>query len=294
LKSPKSFNANWQEEGKEEVGRKVYKITILGCGGSIGVPSIERGWEDCNPNNPKNARSRTSAYLSICEEGQPDYHVLFDVGPDFRAQALRENIKAVDSILFTHAHADHILGIDEIRSINRIMQKEIDAYGAAQTNAVIKQTFHYVFAERAINYNPDATVDDIFFRPRINLHDIEYHNEFSLENRTQVYPVKQIHGRIETTGFIIDNKIGYATDFVYLPQETIEKYKNLDLLMVSAFTTRKHSSHMKLAEVLELLEYLNPKRAVLIHMGATMDYDTLLKTLPNNIIPAYDGLKIEV
>lgn len=277
--------------------KKSYKITILGCGGSIGVPSVERGWENCDPNEPKNYRMRTSALIEVTnsnvsqkvsQNSEESYNILIDAGPDFRQQALKNNIKKIDTVLFTHAHADHILGIDELRSINRIMKKSINAYAFSTTSNIIKEMFSYVFKPHPVG------VKDLFYRPQLNLFDIEYYKEFQLDNNSTILPTQQVHGRIETTGFVIDGRIGYATDFVSLPSETIEKYKNLDLLVISAFTRKEHDAHMRLQSVLELIEYVSPQKAILTHMGATMDYNELMRELPTNVLPAYDGMVIEV
>lgn len=269
------------------MSEKKYKITILGCGGSIGVPSIERGWELCDSSNPKNYRKRTSALVEIIEEGKEIFNLLFDAGPDFREQALNNNLQKIDTLLFTHAHADHIFGIDELRSINRLMQEPITSYAEKITLDQIKAMFSYIFKP-----HPKG-VPDRFYRPQLDLEELFYNKKIELKNNSIILPTKQIHGRIETTGFVLDNKIGYATDFVSLPEETIESYKNLEVLVISAFTRKIHDAHMCLENVLKVIEDTKPKKAILTHMGATMDYSTLVDELPSNVIPAYDGLIIE-
>ncbi len=268
---------------------KVYRVKILGCGGSSGVPSIEKGWGDCDYLEERNNRTRSSALVSISSNEGIDFNILFDVSPDFRHQALKNEVKHIDNIFFTHAHADHINGLDDIRGINRLMNRGIKGYGHSSSNKAIKDNFPYIFSGL-----PNGYRGDIFFRPVIELIDINYNESITLANNSVIRTSKQVHGKIETTGYVIDKKIGYATDFVSLSEDAIENYKNLDLIIISAFTIKKHVAHMNLEEVLELIDYINPGCAILTHMGETMDYESLRKLLPNKVIPGYDGLIIKV
>jgi phosphoribosyl 1,2-cyclic phosphate phosphodiesterase len=263
-----------------------YKITILGCGGSAGVPSIENGWGSCNPNNPKNYRTRTSMFLEVL-----NHNILFDVGPDFRTQALLNNIKKIDSLLFTHPHADHIYGLDDIRSINRTMNKAIDTYLSKETYETLQKAFHYIFLT-----NDNKLNHDTFYKPVLNFNVVDYFDNFTLNNgKISIKTTKHNHGRIDTMGYVIDGRIGYATDFVTMDSKSIEAYKNLDLLIISAFTKNPHICHMTLEEVISLVQnQLKPKQAILTHMGVGLDYEEISNILPSNIKMGFDGLVVVV
>lgn len=263
-----------------------YKLTILGCGGSAGVPSIENGWGACNPNNPKNYRTRTSMYLAV-----NDFNILFDVSPDFRTQALANHIEKIDALLFTHPHADHIYGLDDIRSINRVMNKAINTYLNKETYEILQKAFHYIFLT-----NDNKLNQDTFYKPVLNFNVVDYFDSFKInDDKISIETTKHNHGRVDTMGYIIDRKIGYATDFVTMDNKSIDLYCNLELLVISAFTKNPHVCHMTLEDVINLVQNkLKPKKAILTHMGVGLDYEEISKMLPSNIIMGYDGLIVEL
>ena len=267
-----------------------YKLTILGCGGSSGVPSIDQGWGRCDSKNKKNYRTRTSAFLSIYAKENPAQKVdiLFDVSPDFRCQALANKITNIDYILFTHSHADHIYGLDDIRSINRLMKKSINAYTSQETLQILQKSFHYIFNNKSSNMEG-------FSAPSIDFNIIDYHKEYKINNYINIKTTLHNHNNISTMGFVINNKIGYATDFKTMDNQSKESYKNLDLLVISCFTAKPHISHMTLDDTISLItNELKPKKAILTHMGVGIDYKETKSKLPKNIIVGFDNLSVEV
>lgn len=275
--------------------KKSYKLTILGCGSSSGVPTIENGWGNCNPNNSKNIRTRTSALLTVNYLGgnstkeKQIFNILFDVTPDFRQQALNNKIQQIDTIFFTHHHADHIYGIDDLRSINRLMQKPIPVYATEETYKAIQKTYYYIF-----NRPDPKLVKDIFYKPVLDFNQFNYYDTLTLHKDIHINTTLQDHGRISTAGFIIDNKIGYITDFLKLSEKTLNMYKNLEVIIIAGVTIKPHPSHMSIYETLDIIEILKPKKAIITHMSEQLDYDFLQTLLPANVIAGYDGLTEEV
>jgi len=254
------------------------KVTILGCGAATGVPAVSHDWGSCDPANPKNRRTRASIYIET--EGQK---ILVDTSPDLRAQMLSNGLKALDGVLYTHDHADHVHGIDDLREVNRITEKPLNVYGEPHVLAVIKQRFDYVFApvdgDKYLSYKPmlvDHNISGIF-----NVGPVA------------IQPFTQSHGYTNTTGYRIGN-FAYSTDVVEFPDESLKYLENLDLWIVSCLLYKPHQTHAHYDKVLEWVERFKPKRTILTHMGARMDYATLRQTLPPNIEPAYDGMVLEV
>ena len=257
-------------------------ITILGCGGSFGVPSIDSGFFKCNPLNSKNIRLRTSVLI---EDG--DTTILIDSGPDFRVQAIENKITKLDAILYTHAHGDHIMGINELRSINKLMNKVIPIFLTKNTLKNLKQQFKFAIT----NNNTELKG---FYKPMLDPNIIKYYDIFYI-GKTKIQVTKQNHGYSETSGFIINDKLVYATDFISLPLKTMNLYKNKKLIIAAAVQKEKHSCHIDFESVLHLIKDLKIEVGYLTHMGASMDYDEiLLETSKLNIFPCYDNLKIEV
>ncbi|MBL8628744.1 MAG: MBL fold metallo-hydrolase [Rhodospirillaceae bacterium] len=257
------------------------KVTILGCGGAGGVPSLSDGYGRCNPDNPKNNRRRSSILVS-------DGHttVLVDAGPDVRAQLLDAKVRHLDAVLFTHLHADHTHGIDELREINRAMRKPLDAYADAETFAALESRFGYAFE----GIEPGQP----FFKPWLVAHDVgeTMHDIFMLKT-LQVRAFRQDHGFSTTLGLRFGDVV-YSTDVLELPDAAKDVIRGCALWIVDAFTDTPHPTHAHLEKTLGWIDELKPKRAVITHMGPNLDYDAVNFKCPVGVTAAYDGMVIEV
>lgn len=254
------------------------KVTILGCGAAPGVPAISNGWGACDPAEPRNRRQRASI---LVEEGPT--RVLIDTSPDLRAQLLGANVRHLDAVLFTHAHADHIHGIDELREINRAMGRPLVAYATDETFVLLRARFGYVF-EGIPQGAP-------FFRPWLTPSVIVPGGTFSVGSM-KVTPFLQDHGRSATTiGYRLEDVV-YSTDILDLPAASKPVVAGAKLWIVGAYSTAPHPTHAHVARVLDWVEELKPQRAVITHMSNAIDYQTLARTLPAHVVPAYDGLEI--
>ena len=250
------------------------KVTILGCGTSTGVPKIGGKWGVCDPANPKNRRRRSSIFIE-----EMDTRILIDSTPDLREQCLDANISHIDGVLYTHDHADHTHGIDDLRAISQIMKKKVDAYGDAKTLAVLKRRFEYIFESKQ------------GYPAILEAHEFAS-TAFDVRDMT-IQPFDLIHGNIFSKGFRL-NKMAYCTDFNAIPEESEGWLYDLDLWIVDALRPEPHPTHSHLDQTLGLIEKYKPKRAILTHMTWDMDYESLKKMLPNHIEPAYDGMVIHI
>lgn len=251
------------------------KLTILGSGTSSGVPRIGNDWGACDPAEPKNRRTRVSILVE-----SPMTRILVDTSPDMRAQLLAAGVIQIDAILWTHDHADHSHGIDDVRQIYHHRRIPVPGYARAQTLSLLKQRFAYVFEGRD-GYH--ATVDDHVLPDRMRIGDID------------IVCVDQPHGNIYSTGFRFTHggrSIGYATDFHDLTPDMLALYDDLDVWVVDALRVKPHPTHPHLALTLDGIAAARPGRAILTHMDQSMDYATLRRTLPDGVEPGYDGMVV--
>jgi len=255
------------------------RVTILGCGPSGGVPLIGNDWGDCDPGDPKNRRRRASILLE--HEGA---QILVDASPDMRAQLLDAGVSRLDAILFTHAHADHCHGIDEVRALNRAMAQPIQIYAAPATLAELKQRFSYIFRPS----NPAAGA--VFYKPSLLPTAIE--GPFEVAGVGAV-PFAQDHGFSTTLGFRF-GALAYSTDVVALDEAAFVALEGAETWIVDCYRRTPHPTHSHLARTLEWIGRVKPKRAVLTHMDVQLDYETLRRELPAGVEPAYDGMTIEL
>jgi len=256
------------------------KITILGCGPSNGVPTVIGDWGYCDPDNPKNRRTRASIYLEMNDNKK----ILIDSSPDFREQALSAKIKQVDAILYTHEHADHIMGIDDLRSISRNMKSKISLHAGADVLDTLLKKFGYLIE------GSDDTIGNIY-RPIFTPNIID--GPFKLGDHT-IIPIEQDHGICKTLGFRINN-FAYSTDVVHFPQGSLDQLKGLDLWILDCLRKDvEHPTHAIWTVAMRWIEEVKPKRAILTHMNNQTDYETILKYLPDNVEPAYDGLVLNI
>lgn len=251
------------------------RITVLGCGGSGGVPLIGNDWGRCDPSNPRNRRRRSSI---LVEQGGAT--ILVDMGPDLREQLLTADVRRVDAILLTHEHADHLHGIDEVRSLNWLMRKGIDVYGDARTIEIMKDRFGYCFRTGSTNFSYPVLVPHVV------------DGAFTVAG-VPIQPFVQDHGYSESLGFRF-GRFAYSTDVVQIDPRGMALLRDLDVWIVDATRREPHPVHAHLDRTLEWIADLKPGRAYLTHMNHTMDYDTLMAELPAGVEPAYDGLVIEV
>jgi len=251
------------------------KVVILGCATSTGVPIIGCPCPVCTSDNPKNKRTRCSVFIET--KGK---NILIDSATDLRFQALKHQITRLDAVLYTHSHADHTHGIDELRTFNFVNDMVIPCYGNSLTINNLKNNFGYIF-------------DGVYSaggKPKLELNVVE--NDFDFDGMN-ITPVEINHAKWMILGYRIGN-FAYLTDCSGIPDESIEKLKGLDLLILSALRYREHPAHFNIEQAVEMAQKLNPKLAVFTHMGHEVEYDTLLSELPDNIVPAYDGMEVEL
>ncbi|MBX9633938.1 MAG: MBL fold metallo-hydrolase [Magnetospirillum sp.] len=253
------------------------KVTILGSGAAGGCPSIARGWGACDPNNPRNRRRRPSI---LVEEGET--RILVDTSPDCREQLLSVGVRRLDAVLFTHDHADHLHGIDDLREINRAMQGALPIYAASETMDSIRIRFPYVLGA--------VEEGQVIYKPMLIPHSAA--EPFTVGG-IQIVPYGQDHGYCRTLGYRF-GKFAYSTDLVELPEESFAAIEGIDHWVVGCLSYDPHPTHAHLDKVLGWLERVKPKQAYLTHMTPSLDYETLLANLPPHVQPAYDGLEIIV
>jgi len=249
------------------------KVTILGCGTSGGVPRVGGVWGDCDPNNPKNRRRRVSI---LVEEGEG--RLLVDTSPDLREQLLDADVATLDGVLYTHDHADHTHGIDDLRAVFHTMRSPVQVYGNTETLAILLRRFDYIFT------------------PKLGYPAICQANEISRPfcvGGIDIIPFVQYHGPITSLGFRF-GKVAYSTDLNGLPKESWAILEGVDTWIVDALRHKPHPTHPHLEMTLEWIKRLKPRRAILTHMTWDMDYDTLRHELPDGVEPGYDGMVIEI
>jgi len=257
------------------------KVTILGCGGSGGIPLIGNNWGRCNPDNPKNRRRRVSVLLE-----HPQAKILFDTSPDLRMQMLDANCGSVDAVFYTHDHADHTQGIDDLRFMKPRSGGTIDAYGSAETLATLTQRFAYVFAQ-------STKGSGHLYRPFLMPHEIAIPSRFDIKG-IPVAAFEQQHGfGGVTTGYRV-GKMAYCTDAVDLPEMAFDLLQGLDLFIVDCLRFEPHETHAHFDKAIAWIERVKPKHAVLTHLNHMMDYDEVARRCPPGVEPGYDGLAIEI
>lgn len=251
------------------------EVTFLGTGTSQGMPVIGCSCDVCTSVDSRDKRLRTSLMV---ETG--DIRLVIDSGPDFRYQMLREKIKSLDALLFTHEHRDHIAGLDDVRAFNWIQKKAMDLYAEPRVLKEIRDKFLYAFD----NSYPGV--------PRLNLHAIE-EAKFEI-NGLSIIPIRLMHYKLPILGFRFGD-LSYITDASYISDEERKKLAGSRYLIVNALRKEKHPTHFNLQEALQLIEEVQPEKAYLTHISHQMGlYSDILKDLPDFVIPAYDGLSFTV
>jgi len=252
------------------------RITFLGTGTSQGVPVIACECEVCKSMDSRDKRLRSSVMIETMGN-----ILVIDTGPDFREQMLRANVKHLDAVLLTHAHKDHIAGLDDVRAFNYIQKKAIELYAREDVNIAIKNEFSYAFA---IYKYPGV--------PEINLHSIE-NKPFEI-NHVKVIPIEVLHFGLKIFGYRIAD-FTYITDANFISDEEIEKIKGSKIVVLNALRKKKHVSHFCLEEAVAVLERIQPESAYITHISHMMGlHDEVQKELPGFIKFAYDGLSVEL
>ncbi len=249
------------------------RATILGCGTSGGVPRIGGVWGVCDRKEPKNRRMRASILI---ESGGSA--ILVDTSPDLRAQCLENDIRHLDAVLYTHDHADHTHGIDELRAFAMMQKERVPIHADAETLATLNRRFDYIFASQP-GYPAICEGHEIEVAP------------FRVAG-VDVVPFRQRHGWLTSLGFRF-GPIAYSTDLNGLDEAAFEALQGVEIWIVDALRPKPHPTHAHLELTLEWIARVRPKRAFLTHMTWDMDYATLCDQLPRGVAPAYDGLVIE-
>jgi phosphoribosyl 1,2-cyclic phosphate phosphodiesterase len=249
------------------------ELTFLGTGTSMGVPVIGCTCAVCTSPDPRNRRLRTSALIRFATST-----LLIDAGPDFRAQILGTGLAHLDALLLTHAHFDHVAGIDDLRPLNMRNQSATPLYGSPATLQSVRERFSYAFAKEATGSS----------RPSLELQAVD--GPFEAAGQ-MVIPVPIMHGSLPILGYRIGN-LGYITDASFIPPESLALLRDLDVLVLNALRHEPHPTHFSLAQALDVIAELRPRRAFLVHMTHDIDHESVSAGLPPGVALAYDGLVV--
>ena len=250
------------------------KFTILGCGSSMGVPRADGSFGKCNRSEKKNYRTRCSAIIS-----SKFSNTLIDTSPDLRFQLLKNKIKRIDRVLYSHFHADQTHGINDLRIFFIKNKKKIPIYSDKQTKNYLLKNFKYCF--KNVPSYPAI----------LKINPIKKNNLFKDQDiKLNIKSIKVKHGKVECRAFIINDKCAYLSDVSMIYKKDYKHFKNLKYFVIDCLRYNKHPSHYNLDEVLELIKIFKPKKTILTNLHSDLDYNDLRKLLPSNILPAHDGM----
>ena len=255
------------------------KFIILGCGSSMGVPRPDGYFGDCDPNNKLNYRTRCSALLQTTEE-----NILIDTSPDLRNQLLRHKIKKIDRVYYSHMHGDQTHGINDLRSFYINSKKQINVYADEITSEYLKHSFSYCFNSNSVEY--PATL-------KLN----KFSNEMFViddNEKIQIEYIEVEHGNVKSNCFIINKKLAYISDVSKIYEKDFKSFNDLDYLIIDCLWYKYHPSHFNLEMSLEMIRLFSPTKSILTNLHTDLDYNKLKKKLPQNVVPAHDGLIIEL
>lgn len=256
-----------------------FELIFLGCGTSTGVPMIGCDCDVCLSAEPRNQRTRPSVVVRT-----PRGNILFDTSPEMRLQLLRERPGPIHSIVYTHAHADHLFGLDDSRLFARALKGvPVPIFCEAEVEAHIRTVFAYAFVDETKRY-PSGGV------PRLRFETIEPNRPFTVLDY-EVMPMRLNHGRFDVLGFRLGD-LAYCTDVNKIPDEAAARLENLDVLILDALRFEKHPTHFNLEDALAAIAKLKPRRAILTHLSHSFDYQQVSDILPPNVELAYDGLRV--
>ena len=254
-------------------------FVILGCGSSMGVPRPDGFFGNCDPKNKKNYRTRCSGLIRTSDE-----NILIDTSPDLRQQLLRHKINKIDKVLYSHIHADQTHGINDLRSFFINSRKQVNVYADKITSKYLKNTFSYIFKSFSKEYPATLKLNNL---PK---------NILTKNNNKKIF-IKSIiveHGNVKSNCFIIDKKLAYISDVSKIYEKDYKYFKNLKYLIIDCLWYNYHPSHFNLETSLNVIKKFKPKNAILTNLSPVLDYKTLKKLLPKNVIPAHDGLTLKL
>ncbi len=260
-------------------------ITILGCGSSGGVPRPGFGWGACDPTEPRNRRRRCSILIRQ-EDKAGVTQALVDTSPDLREQLIDADVRHLDGIVFTHDHADHTHGIDDVRPLVIHMRRRIDAFMDEATAAGVIGRFGYIF----------RTPQGSSYPPILTERRIEAGAAFTIDGAggaLTIKPFQLVHGEIGALGLRVGD-VAYTPDVSAIPEAALDDLRNLDVWIIDALRITPHPSHFSLSEALEWIDRLKPRRAIVTNLHTDLDYRTLEKDLPTHVRPAFDGMVVDV
>ena len=255
------------------------KFVILGCGSSMGVPRPDGYFGNCDPKNIKNYRTRCSALIKTNFE-----NILIDTSPDLRSQILKQKIRKIDKVFYSHMHADQTHGINDLRSFFISNKKPINVFADLVTSKYLRKTFSYCFDTYNKEYPATLKINKI-------------NQKLSIKDKNKnvlIKPIKVQHGNVHSICYIIDKKLAYISDVSKIYKKDYKHFKNLRYLVIDCLWYKNHPSHFNLKKSLEMIKMFSPKKSILTNLHTDIDYKEIKKLLPKNVIPAYDGLTVNL